>query len=144
MKQMKARLALCFGGRIAEQLIYGNDELNTGASNDIQQATDMARSMVMEYGMSEKLGWLRYRDNQDEVFLGHIVSRAQNMSEETAKLIDAEVRRLVEEGEATARSEEHTSELQSLMRISYAVFCLKKKTTTSTTCVKPKTIIPNK
>src|SRR3546814_4593572 len=66
MKQMKARLALCFGGRIAEQLIYGKDELNTGASNDIQQATDMARSMVMEYGMSDKLGWLRYRDNQDE------------------------------------------------------------------------------
>ncbi len=54
MKQMKARLALCFGGRIAEQLIYGNDELNTGASNDIQQATDMARSMVMEYGMSRE------------------------------------------------------------------------------------------
>ena len=52
MKQMKARLALCFGGRIAEQLIYGDDELNTGASNDIQQATDMARAMVMEYGMS--------------------------------------------------------------------------------------------
>src|SRR3546814_13472991 len=63
----------------------------------------MSRSMVMEYGMSEKLGWLRYRDNQDEVFLGHSVSRAQNMPEETAKLIDAEVRRLVEEGEATAR-----------------------------------------
>ncbi|HET6536985.1 MAG TPA: ATP-dependent zinc metalloprotease FtsH [Sphingopyxis sp.] len=103
MKQMKARLALCFGGRIAEQLIYGNDELNTGASNDIQQATDMARSMVMEYGMSERLGWLRYRDNQDEVFLGHSVSRAQNMSEDTARLIDDEVRRLVEEGEARAR-----------------------------------------
>ena len=52
------------------------DELNTGASNDIQQATEMARSMVMEYGMSEKLGWLRYRDNQDEVFLGHSVARS--------------------------------------------------------------------
>ncbi len=103
MKQMKARLALCFGGRIAEQLIYGKDELNTGASNDIQQATDMARSMVMEYGMSEKLGWLRYRDNQDEVFLGHSVSRTQSVSEDTAKLIDQEVRRLVEEGEARAR-----------------------------------------
>jgi cell division protease FtsH len=102
MKQMKARLALCFGGRIAEQLIYGKDELNTGASNDIQQATDMARAMVMEYGMSEKLGWLRYRDNQDEVFLGHSVSRTQNISEETAKLIDQEVRRLVEEGEGRA------------------------------------------
>ena len=104
MKQMKARLALAFGGRIAEQLIYGKDELNTGASNDIQQATDMARSMVMEYGMSEKLGWLRYRDNQDEVFLGHSVARSQNMSEETARLIDQEIRVFVEEGEATARA----------------------------------------
>ena len=104
MKQMKAKLALCFGGRIAEQIIYGNDELNTGASNDIQQATEMARAMVMEYGMSEKLGWLRYRDNQDEVFLGHSVSRAQNMSEDTARLIDEEVRRFVEAGEGVARA----------------------------------------
>jgi len=103
MKQMKARLALCFGGRIAEQLIYGQDELNTGASNDIQQATDMARAMVMEYGMSERLGWLRYRDNQEEVFLGHSVSRNQTVSEQTAQLIDQEVRRLIEEAEATAR-----------------------------------------
>ncbi|HEY0325472.1 MAG TPA: ATP-dependent zinc metalloprotease FtsH [Allosphingosinicella sp.] len=103
MKQMKARLALCFGGRIAEQLIYGEDSLNTGASNDIQQATDMAQAMVMEYGMSEKLGWLRYRANQEEVFLGHSVARSQNVSEETSKLIDQEVRRLVEEGETTAR-----------------------------------------
>ena len=99
MKQMKARLALCFGGRIAEQLIYGSDALNTGASNDIQQATDMARAMVMEYGMSEKLGWLRYRDNQEEVFLGHSVARSQSVSEETARLIDQEIRRLIEEAE---------------------------------------------
>ena len=72
--------------------------------------------MVMEYGMSEKLGWLRYRDNQDEVFLGHSVSRAQNRSEETARLIDAEVRRLVEEGEKTARKvlTEHLDELHLL------------------------------
>jgi cell division protease FtsH len=103
MKQMKARLALCFGGRIAEQLIYGDDELNTGAANDIQQATDMARSMVMEYGMSEKLGWLRYRDNQEEVFLGHSVARTQSISGDTARLIDEEVRRFVEEGENVAR-----------------------------------------
>lgn len=116
MKQMKARLALCFGGRIAEQLIYGNDELNTGASNDIQQATDMARSMVMEYGMSEKLGWLRYRDNQEEVFLGHSVSRAQHVSEQTAQLIDQEIRRLIEDAEATARNvlTEHLDELHRL------------------------------
>jgi cell division protease FtsH len=79
------------------------DSLNTGASNDIQQATDMARSMVMEYGMSEKLGWLRYRDNQEEVFLGHSVARSQSVSEDTARMIDQEVRRLVEEGEGQAR-----------------------------------------
>ena len=120
MKQMKARLALCFGGRIAEQLIYGKDELNTGASNDIQQATDMARSMVMEYGMSEKLGWLRYRDNQDEVFLGHSVARSQNVSEETARLIDQEVRRIVEEAEATAR-QVLTDNLDELHRLAEAL-----------------------
>ncbi|MBY8824588.1 ATP-dependent zinc metalloprotease FtsH [Sphingomonas colocasiae] len=120
MKQMKARLALCFGGRIAEQLIYGMDSLNTGASNDIQQATDMARAMVMEYGMSEKLGWLRYRDNQDEVFLGHSVARSQTVSEETARLIDQEVRRLVEEGEATARKV-LTDNLHELHRLAEAL-----------------------
>ncbi len=120
MKQMKARLALCFGGRIAEQLIYGVDELNTGASNDIQQATDMARSMVMEYGMSEKLGWLRYRDNQEEVFLGHSVARSQSVSEETARLIDSEVRRLIEEAEATARKV-LTDNLDELHRLAGAL-----------------------
>jgi cell division protease FtsH len=120
MKQMKARLALCFGGRIAEQLIYGKDELNTGASNDIQQATDMARAMVMEYGMSEKLGWLRYRDNQDEVFLGHSVARSQNVSEETARLIDQEVRRIIEEAEATARGV-LTDNLDELHRLAEAL-----------------------
>lgn len=120
MKQMKAKLALCFGGRIAEQLIYGEDSLNTGASNDIQQATDMARAMVMEYGMSEKLGWLRYRDNQDEVFLGHSVARSQHMSEQTAQLIDEEVRRLVEEGEATAR-QVLTDNLHELHRLAEAL-----------------------
>ncbi len=119
MKQMQARLALCFGGRIAEQLIYGNDELNTGASNDIQQATNMARSMVMEYGMSDKLGWLRYKDNQDEVFLGHSVSRSQNMSEQTAEMVDQEIRRLIEEAEGTARKvlEEHMDELHRVTKM---------------------------
>ncbi len=120
MKQMKARLALCFGGRIAEQLIYGEDHLNTGASNDIQQATDMARAMVMEYGMSDKLGWLRYRDNQDEIFLGHSVSRSQNVSEETARLIDQEVRRLIEEAESTARKV-LTDNLDELHRLAGAL-----------------------
>jgi len=120
MVQMKARLALCFGGRIAEQLIYGEDALNTGASNDIQQATDMARSMVMEYGMSEKLGWLRYRDNQEEIFLGHSVARNQSVSEETSKLIDSEVRRLIEEAEGRAR-QVLTDNLDQLHKLAQAL-----------------------
>ena len=80
----------------------------------------MAQSMVMEYGMSEKLGWLRYRANQDEVFLGHSVARSQNVSEETARLIDQEVRRLIEEAEATARAV-LTENLHELHRLASAL-----------------------
>jgi len=99
----EAKIAMCFGGRIAEQLVYGEDHLNTGASSDIMQATDLARRMVTEWGMSEKLGPLRYNENQQEVFLGHSVTQHQNMSEDTARLIDVEVRRIVTDGEAKAR-----------------------------------------
>jgi cell division protease FtsH len=99
----EARIAMTFGGRVAEQLIYGEDHLNTGASNDIMQATDLARRMVTEWGMSEKLGPLRYNENQQEVFLGHAITQRQNMSEDTAKLIDIEVRRIVSEGYHKAR-----------------------------------------
>jgi cell division protease FtsH len=99
----EARIAMMFGGRIAEQLIYGEDHLNTGASNDIMQATELARRMVTEWGMSDKLGPLRYNENQQEVFLGHAITQRQNMSEDTAKLIDEEIRRIVTEGEKKAR-----------------------------------------
>jgi cell division protease FtsH len=99
----EARIAMCFGGRVAEQLIYGDRHLNTGASNDIHQATAMARRMVTEYGMSDALGPLRYSENEEEVFLGHSVTQRKNVSDETAKLIDQEVRRIVEQGEAKAR-----------------------------------------
>jgi cell division protease FtsH len=99
----EARMAMIFGGRVAEQLIYGEDHLNTGASNDIMQATNLAKSMVTEWGMSEKLGPLRYSDNQQEVFLGHSITQTKNMSEETAKTIDAEVRRIVTDGYNKAR-----------------------------------------
>ena len=98
-----ANLASVFGGREAELLIFGPENVTTGATGDIQQATGLARAMVMEWGMSDKLGRIRYRDNQEEVFLGHSVSRAQNISQETAQLIDAEIRRLITEGEETAR-----------------------------------------
>jgi cell division protease FtsH len=98
-----ARIATMFGGRVAEQLIYGEDHLNTGASSDIMQATELARRMVTEWGMSEKLGPLRYNENQQEVFLGHAITQRQNMSEDTAKLIDEEIRRIVTNGEKKAR-----------------------------------------
>jgi cell division protease FtsH len=97
-----ARIAMTFGGRVAEQIIYGKEHLNTGASSDIQQATGLARSMVTEWGMSEVLGPLRYTDNQQEVFLGHAITQRQNMSEETARMIDDEIRKIVTTGQAKA------------------------------------------
>jgi len=99
----EARVATMFGGRVAEQLIYGEDHLNTGASSDIMQATELARRMVTEWGMSEKLGPLRYNENQQEVFLGHAITQRQNMSEETARVIDEEIRRIVNQGLQKAR-----------------------------------------
>jgi cell division protease FtsH len=93
---------MTFGGRVAEQIIYGMEHLNTGASSDIQQATGLARSMVTEWGMSDVLGPLRYTDNQQEVFLGHAITQRQNMSEETARLIDEEIRRIVTTAQAKA------------------------------------------
>ena len=94
---------MLFGGREAEIITFGADKVTTGASGDIQMATSLARSMVMEWGMSEKLGRVRYRANDQEVFLGHSVSQSTNMSDETAKLIDEEVRLLIEKGESEAR-----------------------------------------
>ncbi|MBS0469734.1 MAG: ATP-dependent zinc metalloprotease FtsH [Proteobacteria bacterium] len=98
-----SRLASMFGGREAEVLIFGPENVTNGATGDIQQATQMARAMIMEWGMSDKLGRVRYRSNEQEVFLGHSVAQSTNMSPETARLIDAEVRQLIEDGEQTAR-----------------------------------------
>jgi cell division protease FtsH len=117
---MESRIAVCFGGRIAEQLIYGERSLNTGASSDIMQATAMARRMVTEYGMSEKLGPLRYEGNEEEVFLGHSVTQRKNISEETARMIDEEVRRFVEEGQKKAR-EILSANVDSLHRVAKAL-----------------------
>ena len=99
----QAKIAMSFGGRVAEQLVYGEEHLNTGASNDIMQATDLARRMVTEWGMSDVLGPLRYSANEQEVFLGHSVTQRQNISADTAKLIDEEIRRIVTDGEKMAR-----------------------------------------
>ena len=95
-EQMTSRLAIMMGGRVAEELIFGKDKVTSGASSDIQAATSLARNMVTRWGYSDKLGLVSYGDNQEEVFLGHSVSRTQNVSEETANIIDAEVKRLVQ------------------------------------------------
>jgi cell division protease FtsH len=97
-EQMTSRLAIMMGGRVAEELIFGKDKVTSGASSDIQAATGLARNMVTRWGYSDKLGLVSYGDNQEEVFLGHSVSRTQNVSEETANIIDAEVKRLVQAG----------------------------------------------
>ncbi len=100
---LESRLAILFGGRIAEELIFGPENVTTGAASDIQMATQMARGMITVYGMSDKLGRVRYQANEQEIFIGHAVTQTQNVSEATAQLIDQEVRRLIEEGEGSAR-----------------------------------------
>ena len=95
-EKMFANLAVAMGGRIAEEEVFGYDKVTSGASSDIKQATDLARAMVMQYGMSEKLGFLSYGDNEEEVFLGRSVARTQSMSEETQKQVDAEVKVIVD------------------------------------------------
>jgi cell division protease FtsH len=101
--EIKAMVASLFGGRVAEELIFGPDKVTTGAADDIRRATTLARRMVTEFGFSEKLGPLRYSENEEEVFLGHSVTQRKNVSEATAKVIDEEIRRIVDEGEQTAR-----------------------------------------
>jgi cell division protease FtsH len=101
--ELESRLAVLFGGRIAEELVFGADNVTTGAGNDIRQATEMARRMVTEFGFSDRLGPLRYSDNQEEIFLGHSVTQQKHVSDATARLIDEEVRRLIDGAEDSAR-----------------------------------------
>jgi cell division protease FtsH len=102
-EQMTSRLAILYGGRVAEEIIFGKEKVTSGASSDIEQATRLARAMVTKWGYSEKLGLVSYGENQDEVFLGHSVSRTQNVSEDTAKIIDEEVKRLTQAGYEEAK-----------------------------------------
>ncbi|MCA3717199.1 MAG: ATP-dependent zinc metalloprotease FtsH [Brevundimonas sp.] len=102
-QQMIDRIAIMAGGRVAEELIFGKENITSGASSDIQQATKLARRMVTQWGFSDVLGTVAYGENEQEVFLGHSVSRTQNISEETARIIDAEVKKLVTSGWDEAR-----------------------------------------
>jgi cell division protease FtsH len=102
-QKMLADLCVAFGGRIAEELVFGHEKVTTGAQSDIEQATRMARAMVTRFGMSDSLGPIAYAENQEEVFLGHSVSRTQNVSEATAQKIDSEIHRIIDECYAKAK-----------------------------------------
>ena len=102
-KEFTSQLAVAMGGRVAEELTFGKENITSGASGDIEQATKMARAMVTRLGYSDELGLVAYGENQEEVFLGMSVGRQQNISESTAQKIDSEVRRLVDEGYQAAR-----------------------------------------
>jgi cell division protease FtsH len=102
-EKMHADISVAMGGRIAEEIIFGHDKVTSGASSDIDMVTKMAKNMVTKYGMSTELGTIAYGENEEEVFLGRSVTRQQNMSEETAKKIDAEVKKIVDKGYERAK-----------------------------------------
>jgi cell division protease FtsH len=118
-----SKLASMFGGRVAEELVFGRENVTNGATDDIRQATRLARAMIMEWGMSEKLGPVRYNANEQEVFLGHSVTQSQNVSEATAELIDSEIRGLISDAEQAARriltERRHELELLSKALLEY-------------------------
>jgi cell division protease FtsH len=95
-RRIESRISSAFGGRVAEELIFGADGITTGASSDIEQATDLARNMVTKWGLSAKLGPLTYSEDQGEVFLGRSVTQHKQVSDVTAHAIDEEVRRVID------------------------------------------------
>jgi len=111
-----AELILAMGGRAAEEIIFGKENVCTGASGDIKMATDQARRMITEWGMSDKLGMIAYGDNGQEVFLGHSVTQNKNVSEETAREIDGEIKALIDDAYRRAHTLliEHIDELHNI------------------------------
>ncbi len=114
--RLESQISSLFGGRIAEELIFGADSVTTGASNDIKRATDIARNMVTKWGLSEKLGPLTYTEEEGEVFLGHSVTQHKNVSDETAHAIDKEIRAVVDRNYERARRilEENIDKLHAM------------------------------
>jgi cell division protease FtsH len=117
-EKAKADMTVAMGGRVAEELIFGYEKVTTGASSDIKMATSMARSMVTEWGMSDKVGPIFHSGNQEEVFLGHSVSQQKNMSEDTANLIDSEVKVFVNESYKRAEDilKKYRNDLETLAK----------------------------
>jgi cell division protease FtsH len=103
-KQLESQISSLFGGRIAEELVFGPESVTTGASNDIERATDIARNMVTKWGLSERLGPLTYTEDEGEVFLGRSVTQHKNMGDDTARIIDEEVRSFIDRNYERART----------------------------------------
>ncbi|MBS3856796.1 ATP-dependent zinc metalloprotease FtsH [Proteus mirabilis] len=102
-QKLESQISTLYGGRLAEEIIYGPEHVSTGASNDIKVATNIARNMVTQWGFSEKLGPLLYADEDGEVFLGRSVAKAQHMSDETARTIDEEIKAIIDRNYIRAR-----------------------------------------
>ncbi len=115
-RRIESAITTLFGGRIAEEIIFGADAVTTGASNDIERATDLARNMVTKWGLSDRLGPLTYSDESGEVFLGRSVTQTKQISDETAHAIDQEVRRVIESNYQRARGilETHLDKLHAM------------------------------
>ncbi len=103
-QRLESQISSLFGGRIAEEMIFGEDMVTTGASNDIQRSTELARNMVTKWGLSERLGPLTYSEEDGEVFLGHSVTQHKNVSDETAHAIDGEIRAIIDRNYERART----------------------------------------
>ncbi|MBA1148086.1 ATP-dependent zinc metalloprotease FtsH [Ectothiorhodospiraceae bacterium WFHF3C12] len=101
--RLNSSIASLFGGRLAEEIIFGNERVTTGAQNDIQRATEIARNMVTKWGLSDRMGPLAYGEDEGEVFLGHTVTQHKTISDETAHAIDEEVRRIIDDNYNTAK-----------------------------------------
>ena len=101
--QLESQLASLFGGRVAEELIFGHGKVTTGAANDIERATKIARDMVLKYGLSDTLGPLAYNEEEDEVFLGRSVTQHKHISDETHRKIDEEIRRIIDDAYERAK-----------------------------------------
>jgi cell division protease FtsH len=116
--KMKAELAMAMGGRVAEEITFGKDMVSNGASGDIKMATNMARMMVTEWGMSDRIGMVAYGENSQEIFLGHSVTQSKNLSEETARIIDSEIRGIIDMAYARATTilTENREELERLAK----------------------------
>ena len=113
---LEGQLVMLFGGRVAEEMIFGPEKVTTGAGNDIERATRMARRMVTSFGMSDMIGLMAVGDSEQEVFLGREIGHRQQVSEHTAQQVDQEVKRILDEAHTEARKvlEEHQDLLESI------------------------------